>query len=213
MQLGVLTSVNFGVRSRRWTTSPETCRVNKVPQIGDGRNDENLIIAQLHLAFLRFHNAAVDWVRTRRPERIGVAQVFLRARDLTRWTYQWLCVHDFLETVTQPGTVDAVLINESDLLDLASRDVPYMPLEFSVAAHRFGHSMVRGTYDWNRNFGRPGNNTAGVATFAQMFQFTGYGGFAGNAPTLPGNWAGSPSGSSTRTVCSKTGSRVGSTPT
>ena len=87
--------------------------------------------------------------------------MFLRARDLTRWTYQWLCVHDFLETVTQPGTVDAVLINESDLLDLASRDVPYMPLEFSVAAYRFGHSMVRGTYDWNRNFGRPGNNTAG----------------------------------------------------
>ena len=193
LQLGVLTSVNFGVRIPPVDDlARDLPRVNKVPQIGDGRNDENLIIAQLHLAFLRFHNAAVDWVRTHEPERIGVAQVFLRARDLTRWTYQWLCVHDFLETVTQPGTVDAVLINESDLLDLASRDVPYMPLEFSVAAYRFGHSMVRGTYDWNRNFGRPGNNTAGVATFAQMFQFTGRGGFAGNAPTLPGNWAGEP---------------------
>ena len=37
-------------------------RINKVPQIGDGRNDENLIIAQLHLGFLKFHNAVVDWL-------------------------------------------------------------------------------------------------------------------------------------------------------
>lgn len=189
LQLGALTPVNIGVRIPPVDDlARDLPRVGKVAQIGDGRNDENLIVAQLHLAFLRFHNAAVDWVRAHEPERTGVGQVFLRARDLTRWTYQWLCVHDFLETITQPGTVDAVLTNEDDLLDLASRDVPYMPLEFSVAAYRFGHSMVRGTYDWNRNFGRPGNNTAKVATFEQMFQFTGRGGFAGPAQTLPGNW-------------------------
>ncbi len=34
--------------------------------IGDPRNDENLIVSQLHLAFIKFHNAAVDWVRSRR---------------------------------------------------------------------------------------------------------------------------------------------------
>jgi Animal haem peroxidase len=189
LQLGALTPVNIGVRIPPVDDmARDLPRVGKVAQIGDGRNDENLIVAQLHVAFLRFHNAAVDWIRAHEPERTGVGQVFLRARDLTRWTYQWLCVHDFLETITQPGTVDAVLTNEDDLLDLASRDVPYMPLEFSVAAYRFGHSMVRGTYDWNRNFGRPGNNTAKVATFEQMFQFTGRGGFAGPAQTLPGNW-------------------------
>jgi hypothetical protein len=36
--------------------------------IGDGRNDENLIVAQLHTAFLRFHNATVDWVRKYEPD-------------------------------------------------------------------------------------------------------------------------------------------------
>ena len=31
--------------------------------IGDHRNDENLIVAQLHLAFLKFHNKVVAGIR------------------------------------------------------------------------------------------------------------------------------------------------------
>jgi hypothetical protein len=139
--------------------------------IGDHRNDENLVVAQLHVAFLRFHNAAVDWVRANEPERESDGEVFLRARDLTRWTYQWLVVHDFLRTITADLVVDQVLTADQDRLDLPGRGL-YMPLEFSVAAFRFGHSMVRGRYDWNRNFGRPGN-VIPSATFELLFQFTG----------------------------------------
>ena len=95
-------------RCRRTTTSPATCRGPAARRarrgtagpLGDGRNDENLPLAQLHVAFLRFHNAAVDWVRANEPERAGDAAVFPRARDLTRWAYQWLCVHDYLAGVT-----------------------------------------------------------------------------------------------------------------
>jgi hypothetical protein len=155
--------------------------------IGDGRNDENLVIAQLHVAFLRFHNEAVDWVRANEPERTGIGDVFSRARDLTRWTYQWLCVHDFLATVLQDGAVDQVLASEKDLLGLSGRARPFMPLEFSVAAFRFGHSMIRGAYDWNRNFGDPGSFRP-RASLDELFQFTGTGGFAGDAKTLPDNW-------------------------
>jgi hypothetical protein len=50
--------------------------------------------------------------------------------------------------------------------------------------------MVRPVYDWNRNFGRPGNSTAQRATFKQLFQFTGKANpkflFGGTA--LPKNW-------------------------
>ena len=75
-----------------------------------------------------------------------------------------------------------------------------MPLEHSVAAYRFGHSMVRAQYDHNENFGRnlDGSEKSPPvrATFAQLFQFTGNdviqgadaqpGEFA--FATLPDNW-------------------------
>jgi hypothetical protein len=169
-------------------TKRDLPRENLVAQIGDGRNDENLVVAQLHVAFLRFHNSTVDWVRANEPEFTGVGEVFSRARDLVRWTYQWLSVHEYLGAVLHPGSVDQVLASEDDLLGLAGRAKPYMPLEFSVAAFRFGHSMIRGIYDWNRNFGDPGTNFATEASLELLFQFTGTGKFINNAPTLPDNW-------------------------
>ncbi|SEE85207.1 Animal haem peroxidase [Streptomyces sp. 3213] len=161
-------------------------KADRTPLVGDTRNDENLVVAQLHVAFLRFHNAAVDWVRANEPEFESDAEVFRRARDLTRWTYQWLSVHDYLRTVARPDVVDLVDTAEGNLLELDRRGT-YMPIEFSVAAFRFGHSMVRGAYDWNRNFGRPGDR-APVSTLDQLFQFTGRGGFVGPLTTLPSNW-------------------------
>ncbi|MEU6697842.1 heme peroxidase family protein [Pseudonocardia sp. NPDC046786] len=162
-------------------------RQDRVALIGDGRNDENLVVAQLHVAFLRFHNNAVDWVRANEPGHAGTGAVFARARDLTRWAYQWLTVHDYLDTVLDAGAVDRAIAGEDDPLGLLGRERTYMPLEFSVAAFRFGHSMVRGAYDWNRNFGFPGSFQE-RATLQQLFQFTGTGGFLGGATTLPDNW-------------------------
>src|SRR6266571_6585758 len=43
---------------------------------GDARNDVHLFISQLHLAFLKFHNAIVDYLRA---ERVPGAQVFAEA--------------------------------------------------------------------------------------------------------------------------------------
>ena len=160
--------------------------------IGDGRNDENLIVAQFHVAFLRFHNATVDWVRAN-EEHADDAAVFERARELVRWHYQWLVVHDYLKTVCTPGVPDEVLLSPSGLLDPRADGV-WMPLEFSVAAYRFGHSMVRAAYDYNRNFGRPEPAGAAVnsptASFFLLFAFTGNftPPFFGGSATLPFNW-------------------------
>ncbi|MBT0771508.1 hypothetical protein KIH74_21400 [Kineosporia sp. J2-2] len=159
--------------------------------IGDGRNDENLVVAQFHVAFLRFHNAVLEWVRVNEPHLIGRA-LFRRVRDLVRFHYQWLVVHDYLKTVTATGTVDQILLGGNRVF--RPRHDTYMPLEFSVAAYRFGHSMVRGAYDFNLNFGRNPDGTALLPTapFGLLFAFTGGARPApfngGGTTTLPFNW-------------------------
>jgi hypothetical protein len=167
-------------------------RVNQKAQIGDGRNDENLIIAQLHLGFLRFHNAVLDWFTKNPKSPVTGNGSFERARQLVEWHYQWITVHDFLKRIAQPADVDGLLdgtITPRFAIDQSTPPAEvFMPLEFSIAAYRFGHSMVRGAYDWNENFGFPGTRSAS-ASFALLFRFTGNSPnpFFG-APTLPDNW-------------------------
>jgi len=175
-----------------------------VAVIGDSRNDENLIVAQLHVAFAKFHNAVVDHLETQPDAPTDPAELFARARQLVTWHYQWLVAHDYLKTVTQTGVADKVLLGGNKVF--APRDgEAYMPLEFSAATFRFGHSMVRGFYDYNRNFGRrkdeqgvdgPGR-VQDFATFEQLFAFTGSAHgpdgkprpFSGTSQTtLPSNW-------------------------
>ncbi len=123
--------------------------------IGDPRNDENTIVSQLQLLFLRFHNAVVDHVRRRRPG-LDSGELFRRAQRITRWHYQWVVVHDFLErivgremarAVLKPATASSPPV--TDLRFYAWDVQPFMPVEFSVGAYRFGHSMVRGVYNLN----------------------------------------------------------------
>lgn len=175
------------------------------PFIGDLRNDENLIISQFHLAFLRFHNKVVDWVEQHGQQ--DKAKLFNRARQLTRWHYQWLVVHDYLKTVALSRIVDKILIGgpkHYKPLDGPQGPRLFMPLEYSVAAFRFGHSMIRGGYDHNRNFGKPLDGNQPVQPFASLddlFLFTGNG-FVRDSndatkitrnpfrglPSLPFNW-------------------------
>ena len=105
--------------------------------IGDSRNDENIIVSQLHLAFLRFHNRQID-------KGIG----FEEARRLTRWHYQWVAIHDYLKRLCGDGLVDEVLGTDGRpcLRFFDPRTHPYVPIEFAVAAYRGGHSMVRTEY-------------------------------------------------------------------
>lgn len=119
------------------------------PLIGDGfdlRNAENLILRQVHVLFLKFHNAVIH-VLPDHDEEAGLPNpgetLFGRARLLTTWTYQYVVWHDFLMTVTNARArklrTDAVVVG-----------TPFaLPLEFALAAFRFGHSMVREGYPLN----------------------------------------------------------------
>ena len=172
---------------------------NWVAVIGDGRNDENLIVAQLHLAFLRFHNAIAVSLKASIPD----AELrFSEAKKRTVWYYQWLVLNAFLPKVCDPAVVRAVMDAGAPLYKAfrkrvapSGAELP-LPLEFSVAAFRFGHTMVRAVYDHNRNFGRPkrptGPGKPAGATFEELFLFTGGaklgGAFTGPHNNLVSNW-------------------------
>ena len=64
-----------------------------------------------------------------------------------RWHYQWIVVHEFLAKTCGQAVVDDVLANGRKFYDW--HNDPYIPVEFSVAAYRFGHSQVRPSYRAN----------------------------------------------------------------
>src|SRR6185369_12263870 len=77
----------------------------QVALTGDPRNDENLIVSQLHLAMLRFHNAVVADVAADLGPGFTAEEIFAEAQRIVRWHYQWIVVHEFLpHTVGQPMT-------------------------------------------------------------------------------------------------------------
>lgn len=148
----------------------------KEPLIGDTRNDENLVVAQLHLAFLRFHNAIID----RLDPGLSEEDAFAEAQRVTILTYQWLVLNAYVRPLCDPDVVAQVLAHPvAEHYTRFSGGKQVMPLEFSVAAFRFGHSMIRPGYRFNANFPR--------SSLAQLFQFTGKGGLGG-ASRLPDVW-------------------------
>lgn len=158
--------------------------------IGDMRNDENLLVAQFHLSVLRFHNKAVDYL-TDNPT--GWIPDFQSAKKLTTLHYQWLLAEVFLKAICDPAVVGRILLDKAEhFFDFRKAYLKRnqegnqvkglgnaLPLEFSVAAYRFGHTMVRNAYDFNRNFGRPGDKHPD-AKFERLFRYTGDGKFDGH---------------------------------
>ena len=147
---------------------------SKKALIGDERNDENLAVAQTHLAFLKLHNRFV--------EQVGMN--FDAARIATIQHYQSMVINDFLRRIISPGIFSKVF--ESSYTPDQAEKIDCMPIEFAAAAFRFGHSMVRNRYEWNRIF-RTGGELP-PATLGQLFQFSGLSGDLAGLNTLPTNW-------------------------
>jgi hypothetical protein len=152
-----------------------------VALIGDPRNDENLLLAQTHLAMIKFHNALVDGLRNGKfsnvfgqflpskppdeppTEQPGVPlgrlldvsnyydEIFACAQELASWHYQWIIVHEFLPLIADPAVVAGVERDGPQFFHPGHH--PFMPVEFSVAGYRaVGHPTVRSTYQVNEKF-------------------------------------------------------------
>jgi len=105
--------------------------------IGDPRNDENRIISQLQLAMIRFHNHVCDTLHA--ESGLEGDELYKAARRETKWHYQWNVVHDYLAEICGRPVVDRILGCGREYY---CGGIAYIPVEFSVAAYRFGHSMI-----------------------------------------------------------------------
>ena len=144
--------------------------------IGDPRNDEHAIISQMHVAFLRAHNALVNR-----------GHGFSEASRLLRQHYQFLVLDDFLPRVADAQIVGAILNNGNRIYDGLAEPF-FMPLEFSVAAFRFGHSLVRPAYNYNLNFNFSDAQGTRPATLRLLFHLSAFAGGLAGHDTLPENW-------------------------
>ena len=174
------------------TADPDEVRQALIP---DRRNDENLIVGQTHLAFMRFHNAVCDRLA---KAAVPSALLFENARELVVKHYQWMVVNDFLPRIVDPAIVSDVFTNGRKIFETDTSGTPTMPIEFSVAAYRVGHSMIRDKYDWNAIFG-PAGVFGDVGTLLNLFRFSGTSGnlspgtnvnnpLEGTFERLPTNW-------------------------
>lgn len=131
--------------------------------IGDPRNDENAIISQFHLAFMLAHNKIMD--RLAGDE----AAKFTKARRVLTWLYHWVIRHDFLPKIIREDILKLAFDNDLTNINKKTATVDFgfegfqIPAEFAFAAYRFGHSMVRDSYQTNNS------DAAGFGNFIPIF--------------------------------------------
>jgi len=160
-------------------------REGGVAIIGDERNDENLPLAQTHVAFLRFHNRVVDDLKGGRYKdyaRPADEGLFEKARAEVIRHFQWIVLKDYLPRIVGEDLVKSLTRKPSSdkFKKFKGEEDLFIPLEFSAAAFRIGHSMVRRIYMWSR--------LQGDVKLFQLFTHTKLSGNLGNFDRLNSTW-------------------------
>ena len=115
--------------------------------IGDPRNDENKIIAQVHVGFIYAYNRMLS-----EETASSASERYARARLRLYTTYQYILLNDYLARFVDPEILKSTLERGAQrfaAMIKANGGKIVMPMEFAVAAFRFGHSQVRPGYLMN----------------------------------------------------------------
>lgn len=129
--------------------------------IGDPRNDENILVAQVHSLFIELHNILMSKVREgggpaadiRACAHDGIAEKvwhdhvkkklesFEEVRRFIRLHYQWIILNELLPAFVDQACLDAAMTDTP-----FGWDAPVMPVEFTGACYRFGHATTQFEY-------------------------------------------------------------------
>ena len=165
-------------------------RGENIVKIPDNRNDENLAVSQTHALWMRFHNNVANTLKDQTDP-----DLFIKTKNCVIKHYQYIVIHDFVRRFTDPEVFEAVFTDKQVKIfhSIPGENIG-MPLEFSGAAYRFGHSLVREEYDWNLNFNTGNGSAANFKPASKegpnlsLFTFTTAGGFLRDTRPLPSNW-------------------------
>lgn len=155
------------------------------PAIADPRNDENLVVAQTHLAFIKFHNEVVEHLK---QDYSGV-ELLRAARETVVKHYQWIVLTDFLGRFVEHDVLRRVIDEGCKHFLPEAGNQPFMPFEFSGAAYRLGHSLIRESYEWNRFLQSPEfGGKLRRATLEDLHIFSTLHSTLGSNHCLPSTW-------------------------
>ncbi len=139
--------VSFGAAALGNTAPAETPNLADLPRspsgepvVPDCRNDANPALAQLYVAILQKYRALVN--------KHGEADARMRLKRLLHA----ITIHDYLREIVDDCVYEDVLGSGRKLVN-PNQDQPLFfltPIEFAAGAFRFGHAMVRSSYEWSR---------------------------------------------------------------
>ena len=160
--------------------------------IGDFRNDENIIVSQVQGAFICLHNILMNLAEESSTDHADIRSCaemnirrevwhdiippnlmnFEQVRRFVRLHYQWIILHELLPAFVDDKIIASTL-EQDPFWDLG----PVMPVEFSVAAYRFGHATVQPEYNLKKGdkarqlFAMNGFSPRGPESDIEMAQF------------------------------------------
>lgn len=132
------------------------------PIVADPRNDDHLVLSQLHCLFLRLHNRMADVLLAR-----GLASdsVFPTVRRFISRCFRHAVLHDYLRRMMDPAIYALLIDGNRTRLFGAAGSLQTAPVEFTFGTARFGHAMIRSEYLINQ---LPGGGKADVGLVLQM---------------------------------------------
>lgn len=124
--------------------------------IGDPRNDENLFISQLHRMIIGFHNEVVKAIMEENKDNpLSNKDLYEEARKEVTLHYHWIILHEFLPLIIGDELTNKILTEGRKFYGKELKR-PFIPVEFSGAAYRFGHTLIRAEYNLNDDISKLG---------------------------------------------------------